>query len=147
MTDYKSKTLAAWLAFLGGAVGVHRLYLHGLTDLWAWLHLPLTGLGLWGVHRVQTLGQDDMLSWLLLPLLGLMVAQAALHAIVYGLTPDEQWDAKRNPGMPMRATSWGPILAVIAALIVGATALVATIAFSGQRFFEWQIESAKTAAA
>jgi hypothetical protein len=145
MTDYKSKTIATWLAFLGGAVGVHRLYLHGLGDRWAWLHLPLTALGLWGVHRVQTLGQDDQLSWLLLPLLGIMVAQAALCAIVYGLTPDEKWDAQRNPDSPMRATTWGPVLGVIAALLVGATALMATIAFSGQRFFEWQIESAKTA--
>lgn len=143
MTDYKSKTLATWLAFLGGAVGVHRLYLYGLKNLWAWLHVPITALGLWGIHRVQTLGQDDQLSWLLLPLLGLMVAQAALTAIVYGLTPDEQWDAKRNPGLPPRATGWGPVLAVIASLIVGATALMATIAFGGQRFFEWQIEAAK----
>jgi hypothetical protein len=147
MTDYKSKTWATWLAFLGGAVGVHRLYLHGLTDPWAWLHLPLTALGLWGIARVQTLGQDDQLSWLLLPLLGLMVAQAALHAIVYGLTPDEKWDAQHNPGVPVRATSWGPVLAVIAALIVGATALMATIAFSGQRFFEWQLEATTTSAA
>jgi hypothetical protein len=144
MTEYKSKTLAAWLAFLGGAIGVHRLYLHGLKDVFAWLHVPLTGLGLWGVHRVQTLGQDDRLSWLLLPLLGLMVAQAALMAILYGLTPDEKWDAQRNPGQPPRSTGWGPILAVIAALIVGATALMATIAFGGQRFFEWQMEQRPT---
>jgi hypothetical protein len=36
----KSKTLAAWLAFLGGPIGLHRFYLYGLGDRWGWL-LPL----------------------------------------------------------------------------------------------------------
>jgi hypothetical protein len=143
MSAYRSKTLATWLALLGGAVGAHRFYLHGLADIRAWLHLPPTVLGLWGVQRVQQLGQDDRLSWLLLPLLGLMISLAALAAIVYGLTPDEAWNAKRNPGLAPRATAWGPVLGVIAALIIGATALMATVAFSGQRFFEWQIEASR----
>jgi hypothetical protein len=138
MKHTRSKTLATWLAFFGGAVGVHRLYLHGFKDVWAWLHFPITVLGLWGVHRVQTLGQDDHLSWLLLPLLGTMISQAALCAIVYGLTPDAKWAERFQ--QPERPTTWGPVLGVIAALIVGATALMATVAFSGQRFFEWQLE-------
>ena len=29
----KNKTLAAWLTFLGGPLGLHRFYLHGPTDL------------------------------------------------------------------------------------------------------------------
>ena len=36
----KNKTLAAWLAFLGGPLGLHRFYLHGMWDLIGWL-LPL----------------------------------------------------------------------------------------------------------
>jgi hypothetical protein len=35
------------------------------------------------------------------------------------------------------------VLGVIAALMIGATALMATIAFSGQRYFEWQVEQAR----
>jgi hypothetical protein len=35
------------------------------------------------------------------------------------------------------------VIAVIAAVLIGATALMATIAFSSQRFFEWQVEEAK----
>lgn len=140
---YRSKTLATWLALLTGALGGHRVYLHGWRDTWAWLHPAPTLLGLWGVTRVQALGQDDKLSWILLPILGLMVAQAALFAILYGLTPDERWDARHNPAVPVRATGWGPVLGVIAALMVGAGALMATIAFAGQRYFEWQVEAAK----
>ena len=140
---YKSQTLAAWLACLAGAWGAHRFYLHGARDLWAWLHGVPTLAGLYGIHRVQTLGQDDRWSWLLLPLLGLMVAQACLFAILYGLTADAAWDAKRNPGQAPRNTRWLPVLGVIAALMIGATALMATIAFGGQRFFEWQVEESR----
>ena len=140
---YKSKTLATWLACAAGAFGAHRFYLHGARDLWAWMHPWPTLAGLYGVHRVQALGQDDHLSWLLLPLLGLMIAQACLFAIVYGLTPDAKWDTARNAGQAPHATRWLPVLGVIAALMIGATALMATIAFGGQRFFEWQIEEAQ----
>jgi hypothetical protein len=140
---YKSKALATWLACVFGAFGAHRLYLHGARGVWAWLHPWPTLAGLYGIHRVQALGQDDQWSWLLLPLLGLMVAQACLFAIVYGLTADTEWDAKHNPGHAARATRWLPVLGVIAALMIGATALMATIAFGGQRFFEYQIEEAK----
>jgi TM2 domain len=137
MPSFKSKTLATWLALLLGTLGAHRFYLRGVRDVWAWLHLWPTLAGLYGVQRAQALGQDDRLSWLLLPLLGLMAAQACLAAILYGLTPDAAW-AERH-AQPLVETRWGPVLGVIAALMVGATALMATIAFTGQRFFEWQL--------
>ena len=143
MTHYRSKTLATWLALLAGCFGVHRLYLFGWRDAWAWLHPWPTLAGLWGVQRMLALGQDDHLAWLLLPLLGLMLAQAALCAILYGLMPDARWDARYNPGNAPHGTAWGPVLGVIAALLIGATALMATVAFSGQRFFEWQIEEGR----
>jgi hypothetical protein len=147
MPAYKSKTLATWLALLAGPLGIHRLYLHGWRDAWVWLHPWPTLAGLIGVQRVRSLGQDDQLSWLLLPLLGLMVAQACLFAILYGLQPDAVWDARRNPGLAPRSTGWGPVLGVIAALLIGATALMATVAFGGQRFFDWQIEQARAISA
>jgi hypothetical protein len=132
----RSKTMATWLALVGGAFGAHRFYLRGQHDVWAWLHPLPTLAGLWGIQRVRLLGQDDRLSWLLLPLLGLMVAQACLLAIVYGLTSDAAWAERWR--QPLAETRWGPVLGVIAALMLGATALMATIAFTGQRFFEWQ---------
>ena len=140
---YKSKTLATWIALLGGSLGLHRFYLKGRRDVLAWLHPLPTLVGLVGVQRMLELGQDDQLAWLLLPLLGLMLAQAALYAIVYGLTPDERWDARHNPGARVHTTGWGPVLGAIAALMVGATALMSTIAFSAQRYFEWQVEAAR----
>lgn len=143
MAAYKSKTLATWVALLGGSLGLHRFYLYGFKGRLGWFYWVPTFLGLHGIQRVQDYGLDDHLSWALIPLLGLMVAQAMLAAILYGLTPDERWDARHNPGQPVHATRWAPVLGVIAALLVGAGVLMATIAFSGQRYFEYQVEEAK----
>ncbi|MBK1613493.1 hypothetical protein CKO44_08415 [Rubrivivax gelatinosus] len=137
---YRSKTVATWIAFALGAFGAHRFYLHGRRDALGWLHTPPTLAGLAGVVRMRELGQDDRLAWLLIPLLGLMLSQAMLCAIVYALTPDDRWDARRNPKEPGRATGWGPVLGAIASLMVGGAVLMGTIAFAGQRFFEWQLE-------
>jgi hypothetical protein len=136
---YKHKTLAAWLAVLGGSLGLHRLYLRGFGDVLGWAHWLPTALGYMGVLRIREAGVDDRLAWALLPILGLMLAQGMAFAIFYGLTPDERWDARHNPGQPGTGTRWGPVLAVIVALLVGATVLMSTIAFSIQKFFELQL--------
>jgi hypothetical protein len=145
--SYKSKTLATWLAFIGGPLGLHRFYLYGLGDLWGWLHPIPTLLGCWGLRRVADLGQDDQLAWLLIPLLGFTVASAMLQAIVYGLTADDKWHARHNPSLTDAATApssgWGAVIGVALSLMVGATVLMSTIAFSGQRYFEYQVEEAR----
>jgi len=142
---YRSKTLATWLAVLGGTLGLHRLYLKGPADVWAWLHLLPTALGLAGVIRMRNLGQDDMVAWLLIPVLGLMISLGMLCAIVYGLTPDEKWDARRNPGHTPVHTAWGPVLGVITALLLGAAVLMGTIAFGIQKLFEWELSPSRPA--
>lgn len=135
----KSKTLAAWIALLGGALGLHRFYLHGLADPWGWAFPLPTLLGILGVQRALTLGQDDRLSWLLIPALGLALSAATLSAIVYALMPDERWNARFNGGVAASRTGWAAVIAAALALLVGAGVLMATVAFSGQRFFEYQV--------
>lgn len=135
----KSKTLATWLAVLGGPIGLHRFYLHGWRDLAGWLFPLPTLAGALGVLRMQALGQDDHLAWLLIPLLGLTIAVGMLTAIVYGLTPDAKWAARWR--QPERATGWGPVLGAIVALMVGGAVLMGTLAFSIQKFFEWEREA------
>ena len=103
-------------------------------------------IGAWGLGRVSDFGQDDQLAWLLIPVLGFMVAGTMLQAIVYGLTPDERWHERHNAGRDIssaRPSGWGAIIGVILALLVGATVLMSTIAFSGQRYFEYQVEEAR----
>ena len=143
----KNKTLAAWLAFLGGPLGLHRFYLFGLGDLWGWV-LPIpTALGLYGVERIKQFGLDDQMSWLLVPLLGFTLALCSLTAITYGLASPEKWNARHNPQAPADAapgrTGWLTIGAIVLALLVGTTALMASLAFSFQRYFEYQIEEAR----
>ena len=143
----KNKTVAAWLSFLGGPLGLHRFYLHGLGDTLGWM-LPIpTALGLYGMQRVQTFGLDDGWSWVLVPLLGFTIAGCALNAIFYGLMPREQWNARFNPqsaaDAPQGQTSWTTIGAVVVSLLMGTTVLMSSIVYSFQRYFEYQIEEAR----
>ncbi|AVS71418.1 MULTISPECIES: TM2 domain-containing protein [Comamonadaceae] len=147
MARPRSKTAAAWLAFLGGPLGLHRFYLHGMGDLWGWM-LPIpTALGIYGIQRVQQWGQDDHLSWVLVPLLGFTIAGCALRAILYGLMPPERWNARFNPAgdpeAPAGRTRWATVFAIALALMVGTAVLMASLAFSFQRYFEYQIEEAR----
>lgn len=139
----KSKTVATWLALLGGSLGLHRFYLHGWRDVVGWLHPLPTLVGLYGIQRALAFGQDDGLSWALIPLLGITLAASMLAAIVYGLTSNEKWNARFNPFSADAASGWLAIFGVVLALFFGTTVLMATIAFSGQRFFEYQIEAAR----
>jgi hypothetical protein len=143
----KSKTLASWLAVLGGPLGLHRFYLFGIGDLLGWA-LPIpTALGLYGIDRVQQFGVDDMWSWVLLPMLGFTIAGCALNAIVYGLMAPEVWNARFNrtaePQAAPGQTRWLTIGAVVFALLMGATVLMSSIAFSLQRYFEYQVEESR----
>jgi hypothetical protein len=143
----KNKTLAAWLAFVGGPLGLHRFYLHGLADLGAWA-LPIpTALGLYGIERIRRYGVDDQWSWVLVPLLGFTIAGCALTAIVYGLTTREKWNARFNRSVPADApaggTTWFTIGAVVLSLLVGTGVLMASLAFSFQHYFEYQIEEGR----
>lgn len=143
----KNKTVAAWLAFIGGPLGLHRFYLHGLGDTLGWM-LPIpTALGLYGIQRVQALGQDDQLSWALIPLLGFTIAACALVAILYGLSSTEKWNHRFNPQASQDATAgstnWFTIAAIALALMVGAAVLMASLAYSFQHYFEYQIELAR----
>jgi hypothetical protein len=143
----KNKTLAAWLTFLGGPLGLHRFYLRGFNDTLGWL-LPIpTALGLYGIERVNQYGVDDQWSWVLIPLLGFTFAGCALTAIVYGLMTQEQWNTRFNPQAPADTpagqTNWFTIGAIACALLIGAAVLLSSIAFSFQRYFEYQIEEAR----
>jgi len=142
-TYRRNKTLAVWLALVLGVLGLHRFYLRGLGDWVGWLHPIPAALGLWGVDRVLLYGQDDKLSWILIPLLGLTIAASCLMAIVYALTDREKWNGQFNPSLPADAspggTNWLTIGALVAALLMGTVALMGSLAFGFQRYFEYQV--------
>ncbi|HVZ46278.1 MAG TPA: hypothetical protein VHA82_20910 [Ramlibacter sp.] len=143
----KRKTLAAWLAFLGGPLGLHRFYLYGLGDLVGWA-LPIpTALGLYGIERVLQNGQDDVASWFLIPLAGFSIALGCLTAILYGLMAREQWNEKFNPSLardhPAGGTNWFTIVAVALSLAFGAASLMFGLVYSFQKYFEYQVEEGR----
>jgi len=130
----RSKAIATWLALLGGALGLHRFYLHGAGDARAWLHPWPSLVGAYGFWRLRQLGLDDALGSRLVPLLGAMIALGMLAAIVIGLTPAERW--RLRWGGRGAGTGWATVIGVVVAVAVGATATMATIAYTAQRYFE-----------
>jgi len=146
MARAKNKTVAVWLALIGGSLGLHRFYLRGLGDWVGWLHPLPTALGWYGVERVLAFGQDDKLSWVLIPFLGLSIAAACLTGIVYALADAEKWDRWFNPragGQAAGRTNWLTIAALVLSLLVGTIAFMGSLAFGIQRYFEYQVEEAR----
>ena len=147
MKKLKNKTFATWLAFLGDPLGLHRFYLRGLGDTLGWLHPIPTALGLYGIERILANGVDDQASWMLVPLLGFTIAACALTAIVYGLMTPEKWNARFNPAAPLDAsagaTNWGTIIGIAASLMIGTAILMASLAYSFEHYFQYQIEEAR----
>lgn len=141
----KNKTLAVWLTLVTGPLGLHRLYLHGRFDGIATLHLLPSLLGAYGMLRAREIGVDDQLSWLLIPLLGFSAAAAALTAIVYGLMAPEAWNRRFNPALAEEdaagQSGWLTVIGLVAALLLGATVLLSSIALTFQRYFEYQAEN------
>ena len=154
--DVRSKTLATWLAVVGGSLGLHHFYLHGLRSRVGWLYPLPTLVGLAGVVRMRNLGVDDRIAWALIPWLGLTISVGMLCAIVYGLTTDAKWARLHagDPALPVvRATreqdedspppgivhtGWAPVLGVILALMIGGGVLMGTIAFTVEKAFDMQ---------
>lgn len=99
---HKNKTLSALLAFLLGGVGAHRFYLHGIRDIWAWVHVVLFPLAIFA---------------------------GFVEALVIGLTPDEKWDATHNRHSGRQSESGWP-LAVLLVLIFGAGAIAVIAAIA-----------------
>ena len=143
MRFMKNKTLAVWITLLLGSLGLQRLYLAGRYDRWAWLSLLPSLVGWYGVVRARTLGLDDMWSGILIPFGGFALAASALVAIRYGLMDTASWNARFNqqadPEDAAGQSNGLTVLGLGASLMAGTTVLMATIAFSFQRYFEFTV--------
>jgi hypothetical protein len=125
---HTNKTLATLLSSVCGSIGLHRFYMYGRKDRWAWVHfltLPLSGI-------MVTLFPEQPALFTLSPLL-ISGLSALIEALVIGLTPDDKWDAKFNVSSgKLSQSNWPLALLLVLTLGVGAVALIATIA----RFFD-----------
>lgn len=125
---HKNKTFATFLSSVFGSIGLHRFYLYGTKDPWAWLHLlslPASGIAL-----IAFPNQPALFTFSPLLISGLA---ALIEALVIGLTPDDKWDASHNQNSGQRSeSSWLLALLLVFTLGIGAVALIAMIA----RFFD-----------
>ncbi|WP_042299916.1 NINE protein [Paraburkholderia kururiensis] len=142
---FRSKTLTAALAFFFGSIGAHRFYLYGPRDVWGWAHLLGTVIGIPGFSLLVATQRASALGWSLVLPGAVSLLAAFLAAIVYGLRPDERWDAQFNAHAGRRSHSgWTVIFVVIFSLLIGAFLLMTGLAFSFQTYFESQVEAAKS---
>lgn len=143
-TRFRSKTITAALAFFLGSLGAHRFYLYGKRDLYGWAHLIGTLIGIPGVMLLIASERASIPGWVLAFFGTVSVLSAMLAAIVYGLRPDEKWDAQFNAHTQRKSQSgWTVIFVVIFSLLIGAFLLMTALAISFQTYFENQVEAAK----
>jgi uncharacterized membrane protein len=89
--------------------------------------------------------RTSILGWVLAFFGAVSVLSAFLAAIVYGLRPDEKWDAQFNAHTQRKSRSgWAVIFVVIFSLFIGAFLLMTGLALSFQTYFESQVQAAKT---
>lgn len=128
---HKNKAFATFLASVFGGIGVHRFYVFGKKDLWAWVHfssLPLSLLALAIAH-----GQQPLLLGVLFVL---SVLSGFLEALVMGVIPDDKWDARHNPDSGKESDSGWPVaMILVLTLGVGATTMIAVMARAFDLFF------------
>ncbi len=137
---FKNKTVTAALAFVLGWLGAHRFYLRGKSDRYGWLHIVGSALGLVGAWLMWSTDRTSIAGWILTAIGCVSVLSGFLAAIVYGLRPDERWDAQFNPDSTRRSRSgWTVVLIVIASLFIGAGYLMSGLAFTFQTYFEHTI--------
>lgn len=126
---FRHKALAALLAFAGGALGAHRLYL-GLPRWWLPLSVTLVTIPL--LIGVRNWYQTPAFFVLMIP-----VIAGFIEALVIALTPDPKFDARFNAGAGRTNRSgWDAVLTAIVTLMVGTIILMTTIALLFQTYFE-----------
>jgi TM2 domain-containing membrane protein YozV len=141
---FRSKTLTAALALFFGTLGAHRFYLYGSRDVWGWAHLVGTIVGIPGFMLLVATERTSMMGWLLAFPGAVSMLAAFLAALVYGLRPDDKWDAQFNTRTERRSRSgWTVIFVVIFSLLIGAFLLMTGLALSFQTYFESQVQAAK----
>ena len=124
MNSHKNKTIAALLASLGGTLGLHRFYLEGSRDKWAWLHLMSLPVALLMWFFTQNVHPFFSAMPLALSMLTGFIA-----CLTIGTTSDEKWDAQYNATSSKKSdTAWPIAVILILTLGIRASALIAVIA-------------------
>lgn len=129
---FRHKALAAWLAFVAGSLGAHRIYLG--QRLW-WLPPAITLTTLPLLFGVGNWYQSPAFFVLMVP-----VVAGFIEALVLALMPDGEFDARFNAGSGRRNRSgWDAVLVAIVTLMTGTVVLLTTIALLVQAAFGYAV--------
>jgi hypothetical protein len=127
--NFRNKTVAALLSFLGGGLGAPWLYLG--SKGW-WLAPAVTAFSLPLLLGVKNWYQTPAFFLAMVP-----VIAGFVYALVIALMRDEAFDARYNPGQTCHNRSgWGAVLVAAATLLVGAIVTMTTIVLLIQTLVE-----------
>jgi hypothetical protein len=128
-TPFRVKSLAALLAFAGGALGLHHAYLG--RRRW-WLPLLWTALALPWLIGVAHWYQRPAFFVAMIP-----VIAGFIEALVLSLMTDARFDARFNCGSSRANRSgWDAVLVAIATLMAGAIITLTAIVLLVQTLVE-----------
>lgn len=141
---HKNKLLFCALGLLAPGTGLNVLYLKGLSNMWAWLQMCALFAGVLGWKLLGASGMSSTLGWILATAGFIAIEASWLTTIVFGLRPDEKWDAQFNAQSSVQSQSgWLVVLCVIVSLMLGAAVLMSGLAIAFEQHFISQFEAAK----
>jgi hypothetical protein len=141
---HKNKLFFCALGLFFPGSGFNLFYLKGLASPWAWLSMVSLFAGILGWKLLAASDMSSALGWILAAAGFIVVEASWLTTIVFGLRPDERWDAQYNPNSGQKSASgWLVILCVIASLMIGAAVLMVGLAIAFEQHFLSQFEAAK----
>ena len=140
----KNKLLFCALGLFFPSTGFNIFYLKGLGSPWAWLQMVSLFAGILGWKLLGASDMSSALGWILAAAGFISLEASLLTTIVFGLRPDEKWDAQFNANSGQKSASgWLVILCVIASLMIGAAVLMIGLAIAFEQHFLSQFEAAK----
>ena len=145
-TPFRSKLLFSALGLFLPGTGLNCFYLLGIKSFWAWIQFASLIGGILGFMLLNTSPESSAAAWVLI-VLGFIALEASwLSTIVFGLRPDEKWDAQFNAsfqGKQKTQSGWPVVICVILSLVIGAGVMMSFLAIGFEQFFIYQIEEAK----
>lgn len=146
MNQFRSKLIFCALGLLIPGTGLNCFYLQGIKSFWAWVQLAALVSGILGLSLLMIGTEAGFAAWLLL-IFGFISLEASwLSTIVFGLRPDEKWDAQFNANCASNQTTktgWPVIITVILSLIIGVGVMMSFLAIGFEQFFIYQLQEAK----
>ena len=141
---HKNKLLFCALGLFFPGTGFNVFYLKGLGSPWAWLQMVSLFAGILGWKLLGASDMSSALGWILAAAGFIALEASWLTTIVFGLRPDERWDAQFNANSGQKSSSgWLVILCVITSLMIGAAILMIGLAIAFEQHFLSQFEAAK----